>query len=261
MVQFMTNDIVVSEVKGKVAWIYLNRLDKYNAINREMVEKLIYYLKRYEQQKGVVTIAITSKGKVFSAGLDLTELSSIKNVEDSHKIFYERLYTLVKEMVNLSKPIIIVVNGLAIGGAFEILYGADIIIATKEAKFSIAEARWGFIPPISVILGSQLMGLQNASRLVMTTDTINAEEAKSLGIVSNVVDQNEVEKIVEEYAEKLSNSSPEAIMEIKRIMSRIKLNPMVEWAFEVLVRLAGKEDHVENIKRFVSEKKMPKWDW
>lgn len=164
-------------------------------------------------------------------------------------------------MVNLEKPVIIAVNGYAIGGAFELLYGGDIIIATEDAKFSIAEARWGYIPPLSAAIGGLMVGLQNATRLTLTTELIDAKTAKEIGLVSYVVSPEKLEEKVKEVVKQLKGSSPRAVREIKKIFAMVKINPMVEWAFKALVITGAEEDNIENVKTFLKEKKFPTWKW
>ena len=254
-------DIVLFEIKNGAAWIKLNRLDKHNAINYEMVEKISQYLDKAENTEGVVAVVLTSNGKTFCAGLDLDILGNIERVEDSEKFFYKALYVLIKRMINLKKPVIIAVNGYAIGGAFELMYGGDIIVATENAKFSIAEARWGFVPPLSAAIGALMLGLQNATRLTLTTETIDAQTAKELGFVSYVVPQGKLEEKVMEIVNQLKRSSPASVREIKKIFSMVKINPLVEWAFQILVKTGARAENVENVKAFLKEKKFPKWKW
>ena len=194
------------EVKEGIAWITLDRVHRLNAFDEESWKLLGDYVRKANLDAEVKVVILTGEGRAFSSGDDIFSMLELKDADDA-KRFFETLYYAVESLIELEKPLICAVNGLAYGGGCEILLFCDVVVAHKDSKFSIPEAKLGLIPPMAISVGHKYWG-RAVNRLAITADEITAEEAKQIGIVDYIA-ENVVSK-AEEIA--------------KRIMSSVDLN-------------------------------------
>ncbi|BCU70928.1 enoyl-CoA hydratase/isomerase family protein [Stygiolobus caldivivus] len=201
------------QVKDGVAWVILDRVERLNAFDEKSWEELGEKMRRANGDNNVKVVVLTGEGRAFSAGDDIYAMLELNSVEDA-KRFFNTLFSAVESMMELEKPLICAVNGLAYGGGCEILLFCDIVIANKDSKFSIPEAKLGLIPPMAISVGHRLWG-RAVTRLAITSDEITAEEAKQIGIVDYIVD--DVVRKAEETSKKIIASVDlDSIRAIKR---------------------------------------------
>ncbi|MBX8632407.1 MAG: enoyl-CoA hydratase/isomerase family protein [Thermoplasmata archaeon] len=208
---------VIIEHSDKAGIIRLNRPDKLNSINMEMVSDIVEALDTFSGEKGTKTVVVTGSGKAFSAGADVRELSQMKFedvVRGGHLPLWER-------MRSFRKPVIAAVNGPAVGGGLELVMACDIAIAAKSAKFGQAEINLGIIPGAG---GTQrltrLAGKSRAMEMVLTGRLIGAEEAERFGIVSRVCEDSVLMDEVLELSRRISEHSMFAIELAKESINR-----------------------------------------
>ena len=246
------------EYSEGVKWIYLNRPDKLNSLNRVMMDEIIDAVKNSGDAWAYV---FSGKGKVFSAGIDLRELSESKNELESGGLF-EKLSQMVNTILYLDKPVIIALNGSAYGGGAEFIWLGDIVIAPKNIKIGWLEARWGLIPPLLPVLGVPSFGLMKTQFLAYTSGVITSEEAYEKGIISVLVQSGEELKTkVNEVLQLLKSNSPDAFISLKRYFRMIKGVDLTSYGVSELIRLGRDLRVVDRAKRFIQEKKYPEYDW
>ncbi len=248
---------------GNVMTIRLNRSDKHNAINELMGAELVECFDTCEDEKDIKTIILTGNGKNFCSGgeLDTKEFAST-----SPRLIVKRLLNAVLpallEIKQLSKPVIAAVNGAAVGGGFSLAMFCDLIIAAESATF---KAQWiinGMSPDggISYML-PRIIGEKRAAWMMYTGDKIDAQKAYELGIVNQVVADNDLISAANSLAERLAGSASLAISNIKKLTNRAwngNLENQLEYEKKLVADLALSEDLQEAVAAFL-EKRKPKF--
>lgn len=243
-------------INGNSAILILDRPEKRNAINPEMVDKILSVLEEYQTDAAVRNIIITSEGKAFCAGADLEYLSAlstnsvIQNESDSLKI--ASLFTTLYEY---PKPVIAAVNGPAIAGGCGLVSVCDFVIADEtDAKFGYSEVRIGFIPAVVSIFLIRRIGEGKARRLMMSGEIISAAEALQFGLVDYISDDPLTKAM--ELAEKLDQNSASSMAMTKKMIREIS-NFEAQKAVEYCVRLntisRTSEDFIKGLAVFLKK--------
>lgn len=211
---------IAVESDGAVATITLNRPKVLNALNAQLLAELSLALVELERNKDVRAIVITGSGeKAFAAGADIGELNALPNaVEGAEKARIGQGITL--QIERLRKPVIMAINGFALGGGCELAMSGDIRIASDNAKFGQPEVNLGLIPGYG---GSQrttrLVGKGMAMYLCLTGELIDAQEALRIGLVQRVVPQAELLDTARKIASTIAQKAPLAIESCKRAIN------------------------------------------
>jgi len=205
------NNILV-DITFAVAQVTINRPRKLNALNKETISELSSAFTTLENDRTVKVILLTGAGeKAFVAGADIAEFSNF-SVEEGKllaKKGQDQLFDLVQ---NLSKPVIAVVNGFALGGGLELAMACHFRIASDNAKMGLPEVSLGVIPGYGGTQRlAQLVGKGKAMELVMTASMIPAEEALGLGLVNYVTTPEELMPLATKLASKIMRNSLVAI--------------------------------------------------
>ena len=207
------------ERKGRVAILTLNRESKLNALRAKTVREFAEDLVRIESDPEIGAVILTGKGRAFCAGADIFEYSAM-NSRDEFMAFQMRGEKLHQSIENLSKPVIAAINGLALGGGFELALTCDIILASESSRFGFPEIRIGLIPGGG---GTQrlpkIVGPKTAKRIFMTGEDITPQEAHRLGVVSEVVPGDQLMAKTLELAEEIAEKSPSAVTALKRLVN------------------------------------------
>src|SRR5579864_5446484 len=175
------------EFNDQIAKITLNRPEKRNAINAQMIADLQTALDAIEKSHSRVVI-LTGAGKAFCAGMDLEMLSAIvkqspaENQEDSR-----RIAKMLRRIWSFPRPLIAAVNGAAYAGGCGIATLCDFTLASSEAKFGYTEVKIGFLPAIVSVFLTRQIGEKRSRDLLLTGRIIDAAEAKEYGLVTEVV--------------------------------------------------------------------------
>jgi len=197
----MVYKTILVEEKNLIGRIIFNNLPL-NILNIEMMKEINLALKDFKNKK-LKALILSSNGKAFSAGVDVSDHTKEK-VGEMIKVFHE----IFKNLYDIHAPTISIVNGAALGGGCEIATFCDIIIASEKSKFGQPEIKVGVFPPIAAAIFPKLMLSKKALELIVTGDIISANEAKELGLVNHVLPvdnfEEEAEKII---TEKIASSS------------------------------------------------------
>lgn len=257
----MAFETIIYEKKDNVAWITLNRPDKLNAQNDALRAEVIAALEQANSDGEVRVIVLTGAGdRAFSAGADISQFPEWQplNVIQRSK-GARRPYTVIRE---IPKPVIAMVNGLALGGGCELAMACDIIIASDKARFGQPEISVGVIPGGG---GTQilprLVGEKKAKEMVFTGDFISAEEAWRLGMVNRVVPAEKLREAVEEVIAKLKSKSPAILKLAKIAVNRSLETPLsvgMEIENELFAMCFGTQDQKEGARAFL-EKRPPEY--
>lgn len=214
------NELVLSDAaltyKDQVGTITITRKDKLNALNSSVLEQLYQCFEAAEKDGDIRVIILKGDGgKAFAAGADLKEITEMDSVEELRD-YYASFNRLYSKMASVPKPIIAQVEGYAFGGGCLLALACDMIVAGKNALFSQPEVNFGFTG--GAALFTRLVGKHKAAELTMLAKNISAEEAKRLNLVSEVVENEDLEKVVEKITKKLLTKDQFAIAYIKKII-------------------------------------------
>jgi enoyl-CoA hydratase len=208
-------DSVLIETRGPVALVTLNRPEKLNALNYDLIDRLLALFDRLEEDDGVRAVVLTGAGdRAFSAGADIACFAqSVKRGPAAAlREFVRRGQALTGRIETCPKPIIVAVNGLAHGGGCEITEAAPLAIASERAEFCKAEINLGFAPPFG---GTQrlprLIGRKRALRMLLTADVVPAAQACAQGLVNEVVAHEDLLDAAFGLAQKIAEKSPLAV--------------------------------------------------
>jgi E-phenylitaconyl-CoA hydratase len=249
---------VLFEVKGKTAYVILNRPEKKNALNLEVRQGLINAWERVNNDSEICSAIITGGDAVFSVGQDLGELSEFRKrepVEDLPLNTDEAFGALVK------KPLISAINGYCLGAGLLLVLNSDFRIAGDTVVFGLPEVKVAVPPafdlPVKIV---QSLPKVCAMEMLLLGDFLEAKTAHGLGFLNRVVEPEKVRAVAEEFAEKVNALSPFMIRLFKEQYQTIASPPAQVNAFSKTMAKLGRynEDYREGPRAF-AEKRKPNW--
>ena len=250
---------IIFEIKNGIAFITLNRPDKFNSFNREMALLLQAKLDECASLHEVRCVCVTGAGKAFCAGQDISELAGDDKLEIK-QILSEHYNPIVKRIRNLPKPVIAAVNGVAAGAGANIALCCDIVVAAETASFIQAFSKIGLIPDSGgTFTLPRLIGWQKASGLMMTGDKVTATEAEKMGMIYKVFANEIFEEESKKIATALAQMPTKALAYTKHALNNSFSN---SWEKQLLLedeyqqKAASTNDYNEGINSFL-EKRVP----
>jgi len=199
----MSATTVLAERRGPAVWLTLNRPDKLNAMNGELVGELRKRLQQIETDETVKVVVLTGAGRAFSAGYDISEeVGDRISGADEWRAVLSTDVDLAMQLWSLQRPTIAAVRGWCLAGACEIAMACDMIVAAEDARFGEPEIRYGSGPV--ALLMPFVLGQKKTNELLFTGDTIDAAEAYRCGLVNRVVPPAELESAVEDLVRKIA---------------------------------------------------------
>ena len=203
------------ERQGHVALITIDRPEALNALNSQVLTDLDQVLDQVEADEEIYVAVLTGAGRSFVAGADIAEMKDFTSSDG--KRFGVHGGNVFLKLENLSKPVIAAVNGFALGGGCELSMACDIRLASEKAKFGQPEVGLGITPGFG---GTQrlprIVGVSKAMELILTAKVIKADEAKAIGLVSEVYPPEELLPKAMELAEAICANAQIAVRESKR---------------------------------------------
>jgi len=247
---------ILTEFKDGVATLTLNR-PPLNVLNIEMMGEINSYLEELKKEKSLKLLVIQAMGKAFSAGVDVGEHMgdmAPKMIETFHKMF--------RLMDGLKVPSIAIVNGSALGGGCELALYCDMVIATEKAKFGQPEIQVGVFPPIAALIFPRIIGRKKAMELILSGETISAQEALTLGLINKVVPEASLQEEVNGFIEKFKKLSG-IVLRLAKEATLAGLNDDLEKGLKTIEKiyledLMKSHDAMEGLKAFL-EKRKPTW--
>lgn len=259
------SDTVLCETRGNVALLTLNRPDKLNALNYELIDRLMALFETIERDDGIRAVILTGAGeRAFSSGADIAGFApSLRHGQETAlRDFVRRGQRMTARIETFPKPVIVAVNGIAHGGGSEITEAAPLAIASERAEFCKAEITLGFAPPFG---GSQrlprLIGRKRALRMILTGEPITAFEARDFGLVNDVVPHECLLDEAFALATRIAEKSPLAVTACLGSVTRGINLPIDEGlAIEAgyFARMVPTQDLQEGVSAWL-EKRKPKF--
>lgn len=249
---------ILFEIKNSIAFITLNRPEKFNAFNRQMSLDLQEKLDECEKNISVRCVYLTGAGKGFSSGQDLTEAID-PNGPEMEQIISEQYNPIIRKIRNLSKPVIAAVNGIAAGAGANVALCCDIIVASESASFIQAFSKIGLIPDCGgTYFLPRLIGLQKSSALMMLGAKILAKEAERIGMIYKYFPDEIFFLEAEKIAVTLSQLPTKALAFTKQALNK-SLEQNLEQQFETedtfQQKAAGTNDFKEGVSAFIQKRK------
>jgi enoyl-CoA hydratase/carnithine racemase len=252
-------DELLFERRGPVAFITFNRPEARNAMTWEMYEALYERCEEVDADDEVRVLVLRGAGeKAFVAGTDIKQFLEFESGEDGIA-YEERMERVVGRLERVSKPVVAVIDGYAIGGGLSIAAVSDLRICTPEAKFGMPIART-LGNCLSVENYARLMALLGPSRtkaLVFTARMFTAEEALSAGLATEVLPREEIDGRVEELCVALTSHAPITMCATKEALRRLTLAGLPDGS-DLIRETYGSRDFHEGVRAF-TEKRHPDW--
>jgi 2-(1,2-epoxy-1,2-dihydrophenyl)acetyl-CoA isomerase len=249
---------ILFEIKNAVAYITLNRPEKFNAFNREMALLLQRILQDCANNKKVRAILITGSGKAFCAGQDISELIG-ENKVSMDKILSEHYNPIVALIYDMPKPVVCAVNGVAAGAGANIALCCDIVLAHESAAFIQAFTKIGLIPDSGgTFTLPRLIGWQKATALMLTGDKVNAIEAEKMGMIYKVFTPENFETECNSIVNNLAAMPTQALALTKQALKKSVTNNFTQQLIveDESQNIAAKTfDFTEGINSFLEKRK------
>lgn len=249
-------DIRLERPAPQVGLVRIDRPDKRNALSVALRRELIAALQELDADSGVRAIVLAGSPKVFASGADLAEIGSASAVD----MVLRDTLSLWSAIGRLQTPWVAAVRGPAFGGGFELALHADQIVAGEGARFGLPEIKVGLMPGGG---GTQrllrLVGRQRVLKLLLTGDALTAAEALALGIVGEVVPDDQVEAAAIALAARIAAMPPLAVRQIREVVNAgadCPLDAALRLEHKALQLLCASEDKAEGIRAFF-EKRAP----
>jgi len=243
-------------VDGPVARLTLNH-PEHNLLNEAMLRELAQGIGTIAETPAVKLIVLDAAGKVFSGGVDIGEYTGERAFS-----MIDAFHAACIAMVEAVQPVLVIVDGPAIGGGAELIAYGDLVVATPRARFALPEITIGVFPPLASTMLPHIIGPKRALELVLTGEAITAERARDLGLVNRLVPEAQLQTAVNELIGKITSQSGAVLGMAKRavlggmgLSLRDSLRNSMGIFLNELYRL---EDSQEGLRALL-EKRKPQW--
>jgi methylglutaconyl-CoA hydratase len=249
--------ILTSSANG-VRTITLNRPEKRNSLCPLLIDELSRALEETSTCDCGVVI-LTGAGPAFCAGLDMEHLSTVSaHTREENRRDSENMARVLRALYDFPKPVIAAVNGHAIAGGMSLATIPDFTLAVPEAKFGYTEVKVGFVPAIAASFLMRQVGEKRTRDILLSGRLMKAPEAHALGLVTQIVNAEELMQTAHALAQCLLLNSPQAMQEVKRLLSlhaKRRLGDELEDAIEVNAEQKSAEDFKEGIRAFLEHRR------
>jgi len=260
----MNEQVLVATDSRGVATVTLNRPEKHNAFDADIIATLTQALQTLDRDAAVRIVVLTGAGKSFSAGADLgwmkamARYSEAENLEDSL-----RLAELMQVLDKLRKPTIARINGHVFGGGVGLVACCDIAIAVEHARFALSEVKLGLIPAVISPYVIAAMGERHARRFFLTAEAMSAETAQNVGLVHEIAAVEELDNAVEREIELLLQGGPAAQGIAKQLIRNVVRDEMQReelhhYTAKLIAQTRVSAEGQEGLAAFL-EKRQPEW--
>jgi enoyl-CoA hydratase/carnithine racemase len=258
------------EVENHIATITLNRPESYNAFSEEMITNWIKALERVRDDESIRVVIVKGNGKAFCAGGDIKAMQAgegfFNSEEDISSTGLARKNSLWKKiqripllLEEIDKPVIAQLHGFAMGAGLDMALMCDIRIAAKSTKLSESYINVAIVPGDGgAYYLPKLVGIDKALDMFWTARMLSAEEAKEMGFVTFVVDDEELDQYTRAYAEKLANGPQTAIRFIKRAVyqsQKMDLRSALDYISSQMAIVTELDDFKEGVNAVVNKRK------
>lgn len=253
---------VTHDARG-IATITLNRPERRNVFDEVMIQELATTFNKINSDASVRAIVIAASGDCFCAGADISWMQRAANQSEAANLDDARRFaTMMATIQNSSKPVIARVQGAAFGGGVGLICAADIVIASRTARFSVSEAKLGILPAVIGPYLIQAVGKRQALHLALTAAPIDADAALAIGLVQQVVDAVQLDNTMAATLDEILKNGPIALAEIKQLFSQLGYGPIDEHTRELTAQTISRVRTSAEARLGFSaflEKRLPTW--
>ncbi len=254
----MPYELILTETRGNVGLVQLNRPAVRNALNQQLLRELMDALEAFDGDGNIGAMVVAGDEKAFAAGADIKEMAD-NSASQMKKADFTATFARI---LTIQKPVIAAVSGWALGGGMEIALSCDMIIASESAKFGQPEVTIGVIPGAGATQRlTHALGKAVAMEMILNNRILSAVEALEFGLVNRVV---EVEAYLDEaikLAKEIATRAPLAVRAAKKMINEAYERPLSKGLSEEreqFYNLFDTEDQKEGMRAFI-EKRPPQW--
>ena len=256
----MNYEALKFEVSDQIATITLHRPDAANSLNQQMGDELLMVANHCASNSDIRAVILTAEGKMFCAGGDVAGFADSDNPGELLRGITSGLHAAIQRFQRMDAPLVIAVNGVAAGAGMSIAISGDFVLAAESAQFTMAYTRIGLSPDgSSTFFLPRLVGILKAKELMMRNPVLSAAEALDLGLVSQVVPDDELMHAARSLAGKLAAGPTRAYGEVKRLVVGSldsSLDAQLERETRAIADLANySEDAKNGIAAFIAKEK------
>ncbi|KZL16711.1 putative enoyl-CoA hydratase echA8 [Pseudovibrio axinellae] len=245
--------------------IVMQRPERMNALSLSMMKELCAALDEAAANPEVRVVLLGAEGKVFCAGHDLKELTAARAQEDGGKAFYQQTFNqcaeLMQKIVNLPKPVIAVVTGVATAAGCQLVASCDLAIALDTATFCTPGVNIGLFCSTPMVALTRNIGRKQAMEMLLTGESIDASTAKEYGLINRVVQADYLEVVVQKYGEAIASKSALTVKTGKEAFYKQAEMPLADayaYTSKVMTENMLAHDAEEGINAFLQKRK-PDW--
>jgi len=254
-------EYITIDIKDRVGTITLNRPEKRNALNFELVAELKEAFTSLEGDQNVKVIILNANGTAFCAGADLAYLQKLQGYSHEENLMdSNHLKELFVKIYTLKKVVVAQVQGNAIAGGCGLASVCDFAFTVPEAMFGYTEVKIGFIPAIVMVFLLRKIGEGHAKQLLLGGELITADEAYRMGMVNKVVPSDKLEESVRSFVNKLLvENSGQSMASTKQMIAKVQSMPLedaLNYAAELNAHARSREDCKKGIGAFLSKQKI-----
>ncbi|MBC7451847.1 MAG: enoyl-CoA hydratase/isomerase family protein [Cytophagales bacterium] len=256
-------EYIKTEIKDRIGYIILNKPEKRNALNFQFVSELKEAILSFSTDDAVKVLVLKAEGNTFCAGADLEYLKALQsntfeeNLKDSM-----HLMELYKMIYTLNKVVIAQINGHALAGGCGLVSVCDFGFSVSGANYGYTESRIGFIPAIVMIFLVRKIGEARARGMLLSGNVIKAQDAMDYGLLSHIVEDDDLEQEVYDFAQHLIIHNSGTSMELtKDMMAKIQnmdLDEALQYAANMNANARNSDDCKKGIEAFLN-KEIIKW--
>jgi enoyl-CoA hydratase/carnithine racemase len=254
--------LVGVEDRDAVRTLTLQRGEKRNAFNRELIASLGQALETAGADPEVRCVVVRGEGAMFSSGMDLGDLRELSENPEGLRAGRAPILACWNLLEEMPKPTICQIHGACLGGAFELALAADFRVMAEDSVAGVMEVRVGLVPDVGGCSRlPAVVGLGNAKELIMTGKIIDAHEAHRIGFANRIAPLDELEALTTQFASELTSCAPRAVGLAKRIMdsaAKPSLATTLELEVSAQEQLAATDDFAEGTRAFF-EKRTPEF--
>ena len=258
-----TFDSLLLSLDNHVATITLNRPDKRNAFNDDVIRELTQAFDYCGKQNQVRAVVLTANGKAFCAGADLNWMRAMADyTRDENLADAGNLATMLKTIYNCPKPTVAAIQGDVYAGGMGLVACCDIAISVKNANFCLSEVKLGLIPATISPYVIRAMGARAAHRYFLTAEVFDAKEAKKIGLIHERVDEEEFKQTLDNLVKHLVNASPNAVKVCKKLVQDVAFaeinEPLIKDTVAGIADIRASDEGKEGVQSFLQKRK-PSW--
>jgi enoyl-CoA hydratase len=254
----MPYEMILTEIRGRVGLITLNRPKALNALNKQLMTEVMDALEAFDKDDAIGAMVIAGGEKAFAAGADIKEMAD----KSAQEMKDDQIVSVFDGIRSIKKPVIAAVSGWALGGGCELALSCDMIIASDSAKFGLPEVTIGVIPGAG---GTQRLtravGKAIATEIILNDRKLSAQEAFQFGMVNRVVPASDYLNEALKLADEIASRAPLAVRAAKKAINTAYESSLTDGLTEekrAFYALFDTHDQKEGMQAFV-EKRKPEW--